>query len=413
MFFFFLLLLSSLPVAVFLLLHYGRSRRRALTSTCLKPYPLLGYLPQFIKNRHRFLQWITEVLTETPTQTMLMLLTPLSPSIVITANPANVEHILKTNFQNYPKGKRTISKLHDFLGDGIFNSDGEQWRWQRKAASFEFNTKSLRSFVVDTVLQEIAERLLPLLRCAAKERRTLDLQDILKRFGFDNICKVSFGEDPAGLANPEISEEQLRDIVISFIIAGRETTSSALTWFFWILATRPDVEGRILGEIRSVRGFSFEELREMQYLQAAVTESMRLYPPVPIDTLSCAGDDVMPDGTAVRKGDFVMYSAYTMGRLDEVWGKGCSDYRPERWLDEAGGFRAESPFRYPVFHAGPRACLGKEMAYLQMKSIVASVLERFQIELVGGSGKSPENVLSFTLTMKGGLIVRMRERSNF
>jgi cytochrome P450 len=60
-----------------------------------------------------------------------------------------------------------------------------------------------------------------------------------------------------------------------------------------------------------------------------------------------------------------------MARLEEIWGNDCMEYRPERWLDEEGVFRPESSFKYPIFHAGPRMCLGKEMAYIQMKSIVA------------------------------------------
>jgi cytochrome P450 len=93
----------------------------------------------------------------------------------------------------------------------------------------------------------------------------------------------------------EHSDERLRDVVVAkYILAGRDTTSSALTWFFWLVSARPDVE-----EIRAARAssgccetregaptttFSFDELREMHYLHAAITESMRLYPPVAADT---------------------------------------------------------------------------------------------------------------------------------
>ena len=90
--------------------------------------------------------------------------------------------------------------VEDLLGGGIFNSDGDRWLWQRKAASHEFSTSSLRAFVTDTVRFEVAERLLPLLARAARDGRTLDLQDVLQRFAFDNICSVAFDEDPACLA---------------------------------------------------------------------------------------------------------------------------------------------------------------------------------------------------------------------
>nr|CAD1817269.1 unnamed protein product [Ananas comosus var. bracteatus] len=127
----------------------------------------------------------------------------------------------------------------------------------------------------------------------------------------------------------------------SFLLAGRETTSSALTWFFWITSTRPDVEKKILEEIRAVRAanpnsgetFSFDELREMHYLHAAISESMRLHPPVPVGTLLCKEDDVLPDGTFVGKGWFVTYSAYAMGRSEDVWG------RIAKSISRRGGWR--------------------------------------------------------------------------
>ncbi|KAK9290078.1 hypothetical protein L1049_008242 [Liquidambar formosana] len=217
--------------------------------------------------------------------------------------------------------------------------------------------------------------------------------------------------------NDENSAEFLRDIVISFILAGRDTTSSALTWFFWLLSSRPDIEKKILTEMETIRlrsgknigdTYSFDELRDMNYLHAAISETMRLYPPVPIDTKNCRNNDVLPDGTFVGKDWFVTYHTYAMGRMESIWGENCGEFWPERWLED-GVFRQESPFRYPVFHAGPRMCLGKDMAYIQMKSIAASVIERFEVEALE-KDKRPEHLLSLTLRMKGGLPVRVKER---
>ncbi|KAJ3679449.1 hypothetical protein LUZ60_017460 [Juncus effusus] len=222
-------------------------------------------------------------------------------------------------------------------------------------------------------------------------------------------------------SNKDHDVDVLRDIVISFLIAGRETTSTALTWFFWQISTLPEVEKKILDEIKSTRArnktttttFSFDELREMNYLHAAITESVRFFPPVPLDRQSCKEDDILPDGTFVGKGWFVMYSAYAMGRSEKIWGKDCLEFKPERWLDEDGIFKPESPFGYPVFHAGPRMCLGKEMAYIQMKSIVTCILERFQIKVLKKE-KIQEHVQSLTLSLKikGGLPVELSKRED-
>jgi cytochrome P450 len=114
----------------------------------------------------------------------------------------------------------------------------------------------------------------------------------------------------------EHSNERLRDVVTNYILAGRNTTSSALTWFFWLVSARPDMEKKIVREIRAARvssgccetregapttTFSFDELREMHYLHAAITESMRLYQPVAADTHSCKEDDVRAPGRHVRR----------------------------------------------------------------------------------------------------------------
>ncbi|XP_019187452.1 PREDICTED: cytochrome P450 94C1 [Ipomoea nil] len=505
LFFHFLLSLISFLFFVFFL----AAKHQKPTKPGFKFYPLIGALPGFIKNRHRFLDWSTDILAACPTNTAVFR-RPGKVHGVMTANPLNVEHMLKANFHNYPKGDRFISLLQDFLGAGIFNSDGDQWRTQRKTASYEFSTRSLRNFAMETANTELHTRLIPILRDAANKRSVLDVQDTLERFAFDNICKVAFNVDPGclggdgtksaefmqafedaatlssgrfmyalpffyrvkkflnvgserklqksiqivhkfadeiilsrikhrtektgedllsrfmGTTTEEYSPTYLRDIVISFILAGRDTTSSALTWFFWLLSSRPDVKHNILKDLEKVRResgrhkigessspYTLDELREMQYLHAAISEAMRLYPPVPVDTKACLKDDVMPDGTFVGKGWFATYHTYAMGRMEKIWGKDCCEYKPERWLDENGEYRQESPFRFPVFHGGPRMCLGKEMAYIQMKAIGASILERFEIEvLLEEKGKVPDFVLSLTLRMKGGLIVKVKERKD-
>ncbi|KAK3026337.1 hypothetical protein RJ639_041386 [Escallonia herrerae] len=153
------------------------------------------------------------------------------------------------------------------------------------------------------------------------------------------------------IGNSDNSAEFLRDIFISFILAGPDTTSAALTWFFWLLSSRPDVLQRIHQELKTMRAsngknvddtFSFDELREMHYLNASISEALRL--------------------------------------MEAIWGNDCREFRPERWLKN-GMVKQESPFWFSVFHAGLRMCLGNHMAYTQMKSIAAAVIERFEIEV--------------------------------
>nr|GEZ65182.1 cytochrome P450 94A1-like [Tanacetum cinerariifolium] len=159
----------------------------------------------------------------------------------------------------------------------------------------------------------------------------------------------------------------------------------------------------------------------MNYLHAAISEGLRLYPPVPVDTKACLKDDVLPDGTFLGKDWFVTYHTYAMGRMESIWGKDCCEFRPGRWLEEDNGAnvvcRQENSFKYPVFHGGPRICLGKEMAYTQMKLVAATIIEMFEVEVIAASTDKvveekspPEHVLSLTMRMKDGLKVRLRKR---
>lgn len=216
------------------------------------------------------------------------------------------------------------------------------------------------------------------------------------------------------------SDKFLRDFCISFILAGRDTSSVALSWFFWLLQKHPTVEMQILNEITQIinnKGdlkepvtdfvFGIDELKQMDYLQAALTESLRLYPSVPIDFKQALEDDLFPDGTPVKKGDRVIYSIFSMARSEAIWGKDCIEFKPERWIKD-GRFTSESQYKYPVFNAGPRLCVGKKFAYMQMKMIAASVLLRYSVSVVEGQEIVPK--VTTTLYMKNGMLVTFKPR---
>lgn len=432
--------------------------------------------------------WYAHLLRHSPTGTIHIHVL----NNTITANPENVEYMLKTKFDNYPKGKRFSAILGDLLGKGIFNVDGHSWRFQRKIASLELGSVSIRSHAFEIVSSEIQNRLIPLLSSVQNDR-VLDLQDVLRRFSFDSICRFSFGLDPGCLklslpvsdfaaafdlasrlsaeraltVSPLIwkakrlfnlgnekklkeaiksidclagelikhrreagfstqkdllsrfmgtitDDKYLRDIVISFLLAGRDTVAAALTSFFWLVAKHPEVESAIRAESDRVMGPTtqriarFDEMRGMHYLQAAINESMRLYPPVQFDSKFCQEDDTLPDGTFVKKGTRVTYHPYAMGRMERIWGPDCLEFKPERWL-ENGVFRPVSPFKYPVFQAGVRVCLGKELALVEMKSVALSLIRRFDIRVAKPS-QTPQFVPGLTATVKGGLPVMIQER---
>jgi fatty acid omega-hydroxylase len=212
-------------------------------------------------------------------------------------------------------------------------------------------------------------------------------------------------------------------VALNFILAGRDTSSVALSWFFWLVIQNPRVEEKILREICTVlmetRGadmekwtdepLGFEEVDSLVYLKAALSETLRLYPSVPEDSKHVVNDDVLPDGTFVPAGSSVTYSIYSAGRLKSTWGEDCLEFKPERWLSLDGTkFIMHDSFKFVAFNAGPRICLGKDLAYLQMKSIAAAVLLRHRLAVV--PGHQVEQKMSLTLFMKNGLRVNVYNR---
>ncbi|MED6200243.1 hypothetical protein PIB30_083194 [Stylosanthes scabra] len=460
----------------------------------------LSHLISFYKNRNRLLEWFTELLAESPTNTIVVHRLG-SRRTIVTANPSNVEYILKTNFFNFPKGKPFTHVLGDFLGNGIFNVDGDRWFSQRKVASHEFSARSLREFLMYTLAEEVHRRLVPALEGVSYgDDGVLDLQEILTRFSFNVICKFAMGSGNVCSLDPCVpvsslwrafnvaaaisarrgaaplfviwkvkrllrvgSERRLkeavlevhthvmnmihekkkkrkkkeeeekemmksnredlmsrlicggyegdviRDMVISFVMAGKDTTSAALTWFFWILSHYPHVEEKILKEAEANEPLNYESLKRLNFLKACLCESMRLFPPVAWDSKHASCDDVLPDGTVVKAGDRVTYFPYGMGRMEELWGLDRFEFRPERWY--IGGKWSEvSPFKFPIFQAGPRVCLGKEMAFVQMKYVVVAILKRFRIRPV--STNKPTFVPLLTAHMAGGLKILISNREN-
>ncbi|KAJ6352311.1 hypothetical protein OIU76_001512 [Salix suchowensis] len=107
---------------------------------------------------------------------------------------------LLEKFYDYEKGSKSRQTLFDFLGNGIFNIDGDSWKFQRQVSSHEFNTKSLRKFVETVVDTEVSQRLIPILSTAAANNTVLDLQDILQRFAFDKHKQDRFRTRPCILA---------------------------------------------------------------------------------------------------------------------------------------------------------------------------------------------------------------------
>lgn len=122
-------------------------------------------------------------------------------------------------------------------------------------------------------------------------------------------------------------------------------------------------------------------------------------------------DDILPDGYKINKGDILVYVPYSMGRMKYLWGTDADEFRPDRWLQN-GVFQPESPFKFTAFQAGPRVCLGKDFAYMQMKIVAAALIRFFEFERIEGEEVTYSPAL--TLQMAGeGLNLQFKPRLDF
>ncbi|GAV75694.1 p450 domain-containing protein [Cephalotus follicularis] len=246
------------------------------------------------------------------------------------------------------------------------------------------------------------------------QRDCNDKEDILSRF------LVESEKDPEMM-----NDRYLKDIILNFMLAGKDTSAGTLSWFIYMLCKNPTVQAKVAQEVKEVTESQENEvdvddfienitdatLERMHYLHAALTETLRLYPALPVDGRVAEIDDVLPDGFRLKKGDGVYYMCYAMGRMPYIWGEDAEDYRPERWLNN-GVFQPESPYKFVSFHAGPRICLGKDFAYRQMKIVSIALLRFFRFKLADDT-KNVTYKTMFTLHIDGGLPICAVTRASY
>lgn len=232
--------------------------------------------------------------------------------------------------------------------------------------------------------------------------------------GLDLLTSYLNEDEIMGL---KCDDKFLRDTILNFMIAGRDTTSSALTWFLWLVSTHPVVEVKIRQELDSIipeqegnkwRLFNIEDVSKLVYLHSAICESLRLYPSVPFQHKEPLHPDILPSGHRVHPKMKVLFSLYAMGRMKFIWGEDCGEFKPERWISERGTIKHEPSYKFLSFNAGPRTCIGKEVAFTQLKTVAAAIIHNYQVHLVEGHPVSPN--VSIILYMKHGLMAKVTKR---
>ncbi|KAK2399862.1 alkane hydroxylase MAH1 [Trifolium repens] len=219
------------------------------------------------------------------------------------------------------------------------------------------------------------------------------------------------------LEKGEMLEKYVRDTAANLLGAGNGTISSSLTWFLWILSTHPIVEAKIIEEIcdncikheeNLISNLSMENLDKLVYLHGAICETLRLYPPLTFEHKCAIKSDILPSGDHVKPNTKLIYSLYAMGRMEQIWGEDCLEFKPERWISDRGKIIHVPSYKFIAFNTGPRSCLGKDISFFQMKMVVVALLWNFHIQVVEGHNVTPR--ASIVLRMKHGLKVKVSKR---
>lgn len=384
------------------------------------------------------------------------------PPMYVFARPDHIRHVMQENNRNYVKGD-VIAKMKVLLGEGLFTSEGDFWRRQRRLAQPAFHRQRIQNFasiMVDTTAATLASW-----EPAVGAGRPIDVMEEMSHLTLAIVGKALFGIDlsdrasevgrtllvalegltkrvlnpfslPLALPTPGhlrlrralreldrvvlgiienrrtspgehadflamlmeardadtgegMSSTQLRDEVMTFVLAGHETTAVTLAWAVHLLSEHPGVEEALRGEIRAAIGDrppDLGDLRNLPLARRVIDETLRLYPPLSaLHRQAIAADEV--DGIAIPPKALVFLCPYVTQRDPELWPE-PERFDPDRFLPE----RVESRHRYAYFPfgAGPRICIGNEFALMEAQLALTMILQRYRFEPLPERPVSPE-----------------------
>jgi len=210
-----------------------------------------------------------------------------------------------------------------------------------------------------------------------------------------------------------VTDEDVRGNVFTMLMAGEDTTANSLAWTIWLLHRHPEAARRAAEQTRSVlagdtAATRFEQLGELEFLEACAHEAMRLKPVAPVNTLQAVRDTTVGD-VLVPAGTLVM-CLMRPAAVDARYFADPQDFVPQRWLPGAGPAQAAgSAKRISMpFGAGPRICPGRYLALAEMKMVLAMLLGAFDIEsVIAPRGRPVQERLTLTMSPVG---LRMRLR---
>ena len=380
-------------------------------------------------------------------------------------HPDDVKRVLVSNHKNYTKGVG-LDRVKILLGNGIMTSEGDFWRRQRYMMQPMFHRRVITEFA--RVIDQANDRFIDRWESQAARGESVNVTDDMSALTLDIVLRAVFGRDldrlsaevggnPFAVVTQEparnlqfaykfrslgklvaalmrrraseadehvdflamlmsardketgdaMSERELIDEVMTLVVAGHETTASALNWTWYLLALHPQVEARLHAEIDAAPVAASPSLAQMEalpYAQQVVNEALRLYPPGWLLSRRALGADVLA-GFEIPAGADVLLSPYLLHRHPRFW-PDPDAFKPERFASENEAER--SRFAYIPFAAGPRHCIGETFALYEMLMHLYKVARRYRLTYL--PTEPVELEAQINLRTKNPLYMRLERR---
>ena len=416
-----------------------------------------------IRNPLRFFMWLTRTYGD-----IVQYRSSLEPAYLIN-HPDYIRHVLQSNGQNYNKDT-FLNKymLESLTGQGLLTSENPLWREQRRLIQPAFHRHSLPRFAV--LMQEATTRTLARLEAAADTAEPIDIGNEMMRLTRDIVTHALFGYDISDKADaigeamdtmttigkprhrkvreaielmdhivfaiiddrrqqPErarddllamlidaryddgsaMPDRQIRDEIMSLLVAGHETTANTLSWTWYLLDQYPAVVEQLEAEIDTVLAGgvpNVEDFPRLVYTDRIIQEAMRLYPSAWSISRRALGDAEI-GGYFIPAGAIVAMSPYTMHRHPAFWDE-PERFDPDRFTPERVAARPR--FAYFPFGGGARQCIGNHFALMESMIIIPSIAGRYRLRRV--SAEPVEEHALVTLRPRNGIPVMVERRTS-
>jgi cytochrome P450 len=388
----------------------------------------------------------------------------LGRQIWVLSHPDHVRRVLVDGHANFAKGIG-IERVAILLGNGLMTSEGERWRTQRRMVQPSFHRSVVATWMphLHAANAALAKKWEAAARAGASVNVTQDMSEVtlgivLRALFGDDLerLQTGSGESPFALLAEDsdrnlafaykfrrlgklilddierrrrdnvrhndivsllldardrqtgapMADRQLIDEIMTLIVAGHETTASALNWFWYLLGESPDVAARLHAEVDAA-GFgapSEVDLEQLPYARRVLDETLRLYPPGWLLTRRSIAPDTI-GGHALPAGTDVLISPYLLQRHRAYW-PDAERFDPDRFAPEEIARR--NRFVYLPFGLGPRACIGEHLALVEMHTHVATLARRFELQLVPGQRVEVEPQVNLRMRYPLHMLPRLR-----